>query len=133
MLELYVVTSDLIININSNEPLKCKIRGAVLAASIEHMDMPIMMLAKCSSMEASLRFYSRFVPGCNSFCCVFQRPPDSVLIYTSRRIIRSNPLGNVNLTTLKSGMDRLASPPFSDATVVSTVHPISGAVADTCG
>lgn len=114
MLELYVVTSDLIKNINQNEPLKCKIREAVLFRG------------------ASL-FYPRFVPGCNSFWCVFQRPPDSVLIYTSRRIIRSNPLGNVNLTTSRSGMDRLASPPCSGATVVSTVHPISGAVADTCG
>lgn len=52
MLELYVVTSDLIKNINPNKPLKCKIRGAILAASIEHVDMPIMMLAKRSSIEA---------------------------------------------------------------------------------
>lgn len=133
MIELNVVTTNLIKYINPNEPLKCKIRGAVLAANIEHVDMPIMMLAKHSLMEAWLIFYSRFVPGYNSFCCVFQRPPDSVLIYTLRRIIRSNPLGNVNLTTLRCGMDRLASPPCSDATVVSTVHPISGAVADTCG
>lgn len=73
------------------------------------------------------------VLGCNYFHCVFQPPQGSVSICTSRRIIQSSPLGNVNLTTSRSGMDRLASPQYSDATVASTAHPISGVAADICG
>lgn len=72
------------------------------------------------------------LPG-NYFHCVPQRPQGSVSICTSRRTIQSSPLGNVNLTTSRCGMDRLASPQYWDATAVSTARPISGVAADICG
>lgn len=110
--------------------LQGEVLRAELAGSLEHVIM--------TQVERSLDGGVTHFPPASwqvviLFVLPFQRPRGSASIYTSRRIIPLNPLGNVNLTTLRSGMDRSASPRCSDATAVSTARPISGAAAATCG